>query len=303
MAVFRLARSSFLFLTVATALAACVNVPRGWGITRVDDWGRTVSLRAPARRIVSLSPASTEILFALGLGGRVVGRTRWCDYPAAARAVADVGEGVGPNVEAVAARRPDLILLYASSANRAAAERFAALGIATAAIQLDRADDVRRAAVLIGGLAGAARAADSLVAVFDSARAAAVREAPRLARHPRLYVDVWTEPPMTVGRGSYLSEVIRAAGGENVFGDVRASSATVSLETIARRDPDAIIVLATDTTRVPDLAARPGWSAVRAVREHRILVLDGTLYGRPSPRMPAAARDLSGRLARLAVAP
>jgi iron complex transport system substrate-binding protein len=97
--------------------------------------------------------------------------------------------------------------------------------------------------------------------------------------------------------------VIRAAGGANVFGDVGASSATVSLETIVRRDPDAILILATDTTRVPDLAARPGWSAVRAVRERRILVLDGALYGRPSPRMPAAARDLSVRLARLAVAP
>ena len=303
MAVFRLVRRPFLSLAVVASLAACAKAPRGGAITRVDDWGRTVSLRAPARRIVSLAPATTELLFALGLGERLVGRTRWCDYPAAARTVADVGEGVGPNVEAVAARRPDLVLLYASSANRAAAERFAALGIATAAIQLDRADDVRRAAVLIGGLAGASGAADSLVAAFDSARASAERAAPRLARRPRLYVDVWTDPPMTVGRGSYLSEVIRAAGGENVFGDVGASSATVSLETIVRRDPDAILILATDTTRVPDLAARPGWSAVRAVRERRILVLDGALYGRPSPRMPVAARDLSVRLARLAVAP
>jgi iron complex transport system substrate-binding protein len=302
-AAFRLVRPPFLSLAVVALLAACANAPRDGAVTRVDDWGRTVSLQAPARRIVSLSPASTEILFALGLGGRVVGRTRWCDYPRAAREVPDVGEGIGPNVEAVAARRPDLVLLYASGVNRAAAERFAALGIATAALQLDRADDVRRVAILIGGLAGAARAADSLVAAFDSARAATEREAPRLARRPRLYVDVWTDPPMTVGRGSYLSEVIRAAGGANVFGDVRASSATVSLETIARRDPDAILILASDTTRVPDLAARPGWSAVRAVRERRVLVLDGTLYGRPSPRMPVAARDLSGRLARLAVAP
>ena len=162
---------------------------------------------------------------------------------------------------------------------------------------------MRRATVLIGGLAGASGLADTLVATFDSARDAVAREAPRLARRPRLYVDVWTDPPMTVGRGSYLSEVIRAAGGENVFGDVRASSATVSLETIAQRDPDAILILATDTTRVPDLAARPGWRAVRAVRERRVLVLDGTLYGRPSLRMPVAARDLAGRLARLVVGP
>jgi iron complex transport system substrate-binding protein len=303
MAVSRLVRRPSWSLIVTASLAACAAAPRGGALTRIDDWGRTVSLQAPARRIVSLSPSSTEILFALGLGDRAVGRTRWCDYPDAARAVPDVGEGVGPNVEAVAARRPDLVLLYASSANRAAAERFAALGIATAVVRLDRAADVRRVAVLVGGLAGVPRAADSLVAAFDAARAAAERDAPRLARRPRLYVDVWTDPPMTVGRGSYLSEVLRAAGGENVFADVRASSATVSLEAIAQRDPDAILILAADTTRVPDLAARPGWSAVRAVRERRILVVDGSLYGRPSPRMPAAARDLAVRLARLALLP
>jgi iron complex transport system substrate-binding protein len=302
-AVSRLDLRPFLWLTVVALLAACADAPRGGTVTRVDDWGRTVSLRAPARRIVSLAPATTELLFALGLGDRVVGRTRWCDYPVAALAVADVGEGVGPNVEAVAARRPDLVLLYASNANRAAAERFAAIGIPTAALQLDRADDVRRVAVLLGGLAGAARAADALVAAFDSARAAVARQAPRRPRRPRLYVDVWTDPPMTVGRGSYLTEVIRDAGGDNVFDDVRTSSATVSLEAIAQRDPDAILILASDTTRVPDLAARPGWNAVRAVREGRILVLDGTLYGRPSPRMPLATRDLSLRLARLAVTP
>jgi len=285
------------------ALVACAGQAPAGDAARVDDWGRTLALAAPARRIVSLSPSTTEIVFALGLGGRLVGRTTWCDYPAAARAVPDVGNGMEPNVEAVAARRPDLVLLYASPANRPAADRLASLGIAVAGLTLDRAVDVRRAARLIGALAGASRAADSLVAAFDSSLSAARAFAAPGAAGPRLrlYVHVWADPPVTVGRGSYLDEILRFAGADNVFGDLAASSATVSLESVVSRDPDGIVVLAGDTSAgPPDLSARAAWRAVRAVREGRYLVLDGSLYGRPSPRVPLAVRDLSGRLLRLA---
>lgn len=284
-------------LALIATLSACAEVPRG-GPSHVDDWGRTVALAAPARRVVSLSPTTTEIVFALGLGDRLVGRTRWCDYPPAARAVADVGDGLSPSIEAVAAVRPDLVLLYASAANRSAVERLADLGIPAAALTLDRAADVVRAARLIAALAGAPRAADALVAAFDTLQGAwAADPVPAARRRPRVYVHVWTDPPVTVGRGSYLSEVLRAAGAENLFDDVAASSATVSLETLARRDPDLIVVLASDTLQPPPaLAARAPWRAVRAVREGRYLLLDGSLYGRPSPRMPVAVRDLRARL-------
>lgn len=291
----------FPFVLAVAALPACARAPARGAIVRVDDWGRTVALEAPARRIVSLAPATTELVFALGLGDRLVGRTRWCDYPPAARAVTDVGDGMEPNVEAVAARSPDLVLLYASPANRAAADRLEALHIPVAALALDRAADLRRDALLIGGLAGATERADSAVAAFDSLREAVEREAARRGGpRPRVYVDVWPDPPMTVGRGSYLREELDAAGGVDLFDDVATSSATVSLEAIARRDPDVIVQLRTDTTQAPDLDRRPGWRAIRAVREGRILVLDGTLYGRPTLRMPLAVRALAPRLARFA---
>jgi iron complex transport system substrate-binding protein len=92
---------------------------------------------------------------------------------------------------------------------------------------------------------------------------------------------------------------VRAAGAENVFGDLAASSATVSLEAVAARDPDAILYFANDTASVPDLAARPGWRVVRAAREGRVIVLPWSLFGRPSPRMADAAAYLAARLARL----
>ncbi len=294
------------YLVLLALVAACTPRPAPHAASITDDWGRPVALAAPARRSVSLAPATTEILFALGLGKRVVGRTRYCDWPPAARAVPSVGEGIEPNVEAVAARRPDLVLLYASAANRAAVDRFAALGIPAAVLRLDLSADVRRAARAIAVLAGSPAAADTLIARFDSslgaAAAGASGRAGGPARRPHVYVDAWASPPMTVGRGSYLSEILRAAGADNAFDDVAASSATVSLEAIVARDPDVVLEPATDTLHPPDLAVRSGWRAVRAVREGRVLVVDANLYDRPSPRMPLAVADLAARLARLEAA-
>jgi iron complex transport system substrate-binding protein len=293
----------FLLLSMAI-LAACGGRERAPGTAAAvtDDWDRTLPPAAPAARIVSLAPASTELAFALGLGDRLVGRTTWCDYPDAAARVPDVGNGIGPNVEAIAAQRPDLVLLYASEANRQALARLEALGIRVAVLKLDLAGDVRRAARIVGVLAGVAGAADSLIAAFDSALArAAARDSGAPAPRPplRVYVDVEGNPPITIGAGSYLSEIIAAAGGMNVFDDIRGGSGQVSLEALVTRDPDVILVLASDTTRVPRLDHRPGWRTVRAVRLGRILSLDGSLYGRPSPRMPEAVARLASRFDRL----
>src|SRR5690242_2712588 len=132
-----------------------------------DDAGRTVALARPPARIVSLSPAATELLFALGVGDRLVGRTTWCDYPPAARQIPSVGDGLNPNIEAVAARHPDLVVLYRSALNETAAAQFARLGIAAVVVQQDRFEDIARAARLLGHLTGADRAGDSLASALE----------------------------------------------------------------------------------------------------------------------------------------
>lgn len=288
-------------ISIFAVLAAAAGCRADRQVTSpvTDDWGRAVSLGAPARRIVSLAPATTELIFALGLGDRLAGRTTWCAYPPEARAVADVGNGIGPNVEAVAARRPDLVLLYASEANRAALERFEALGITVAVLRFDLAADLRRAARMIGALGGAAAAADSLVAAFDSSLRDASGSIVGTHRPPaRIYVDIEGNPPLTLGAGSYVTEIIRAAGAANVFGDLPQPSAVVSLEAIVARQPDFVLAISSDTVRRREtIMRRPGWRSLRAVREGRVLVVPGELYGQPSPRMPAAVRDLRNRIA------
>jgi len=251
----------------------------------VDDAGSAVTLQAPARRIVSLVPATTELLFAIGAGDAVVGRTQWCDYPEAALAVPSVGDGIGPNLELVVGRRPDLVLLYAS-ADRRAAEHLTRLGIPTMSLNTDRLADVPRLARLLGRAAGRERAADSVATTFERELAAA--QAPE-GEARSAFLLVWDQPPMTVGRGSFLTELMARAGLRNIFDDVSASSAVISIEGVVARDPDVILTLGAAS---PKIAGRPEWEVVRAVRDRRFVHADGSEFSHPGPRSPQAIREL-----------
>ena len=271
---------------------ACKTAPATAGRIRlVDDAGDSVRLDAPARRVVSLIPASTELLFAIGAGSTVVGRTSYCDYPAAAKGVPDLGDGIRPSIEAVLGQRPDLVVVYNSGQNAVVAERLRALGIPALRINTDALDDVGRVARILGTLTGHEREADSVASVFDTALAAATR--PPESGRPKVLLLVWEQPPMTIGRGSFLHELVERAGGENLFADVSASSGVVSIEAVAARNPDLIFT----TTEGPSaFASRPEWQVVPAVRERRFLRVSGSEFNRPSPRAPAAIRELTAKL-------
>ena len=239
-----------------------------------------------AQRIVSLLPSFTEILFDIGAGDRVVGRTTWCDYPPAARAVPSVGDGIPPNIEAVAARKPDLVVLYNSGPNVTAAKQFERIGIQTVLLELNRLEDLGPAARMLGRLTGREGTADSLAAMMD--RLAGRPPPPVIAS---IAFVVWDNPPIVIGRGSYLHQIAQLAGARDVFADLAVPSAQVSLETIAARNPDWIAVLS-DSAVTPAFAKRPEWQAVRAVRDRHFLLLPGSLFGRPGPRSEQAVSEL-----------
>jgi ABC-type Fe3+-hydroxamate transport system substrate-binding protein len=276
---------------VAVALPGCGGRQAPPRDALLDDLGHQVALARPARRIVSLSPSTTELLFAIGAGPVVVGRTRWCDYPPEAAAVPSVGDGLDPNVELLLSRRPDLVVLYASAGNQSVIARLDAMGIASASLKLDRLDDLPRAARLLGRLTGTAPRADSLAAAYqarlDSARA--VRGAP--AR--RVAVIVWDNPPIVIGAGSFLTDMLALAGARNVFDDVAQPSAPTGIETIAARDPDVILTLGDS---LPPVARRPEWRSVRAVRGRRIVAVRGSEFERPTFRAFDAVRALRASL-------
>src|SRR5207248_4738952 len=242
-----------------------------------DDAGRRVTLAAPARRVVSLLPSFTEILFAIGAGDRLVGRTTWCDYPPAALAVPSVGDGMPPNVEAVAARRPDLVVVYRSGPNVTAAQQLERLGVQTVLFDLNRLEELGSVARRLGVLTGRTAAGDSLARAMDSLAAQPPIPGPR-----SLAFIVWDNPPIVIGAGSFLDRLAGLAGARNVFHDIATPSAQVSIETIAARNPDFIAVLS-DTAAPPRYADRPEWRVVPAVRQRRFLFLPGGLFGRSTP--------------------
>ncbi|HEX9610960.1 MAG TPA: helical backbone metal receptor [Gemmatimonadales bacterium] len=269
-------------------------------VTVTDDAGRAVTLDTAARRVVSLLPSFTELLFAIGAGDRLVGRTTWCDWPPEARRIQSVGDGLPPNIEAVAARRPDLVVLYRSGPNVTAAEQLERLGIATALFDLNQLEDLGPAARRLGVLTGRIASGDALARVLDSV--VAQRPQPLGPTSQSLVFVVWDNPPIVIGAGSYLDRLAALAGARNVFHDIPTPSAQVSIETIAARDPD-VVALLSDTAARPAWAGRREWRAVRAVRDGRFLYLPGTLFGRPGPRAAAAVRELRRRLAVVGTVP
>jgi iron complex transport system substrate-binding protein len=259
------------------------------GLTIRDDFGDTLALRAPPRRIVSLNPATTELFFALGAGDRLVGRTHFDLYPAAAQAVQDLGSAIPPNVESVLGVRPDLVLLYASESNREPALRLHAAGVPTLTLRIDHIADFRRALGILGRVVGdTARAtvvADSVTATLERVRAA-TQGKPRLTA----FWKAWDSPVIAIGGGSFLSELVEIAGGKNIYGDDRRPAFDVTIEDVVRRDPDVVFAGPESGDR---MRAAPAWRALRAVREGRILIVDTMLVGRPGVRLGEAAVSLA----------
>ena len=256
---------------------------------QTDDFGDAIVARARPQRIVSLNPATTDLVFALGAGDRLVGRTHWDLYPAEAAAVPDLGSGIRPNVEAVLGARPDLVLLYASNDNRAAATDLRTAGVNTLSLKIDSIAEFHRAAVLIAKVLGdSARG----VIVSDSVRRTLqmVKDATASRKKPTVFWHIWDAPLITIARGSYMHELIEIAGARNIYDDLGEPSPMVSIEDVLRRNPDYII---TGPEGAEKIRKDPRWSEAPAVKANRILVADTTLVGRPSVRLGEAAVSLA----------
>ena len=286
-------RRSFPFLAACSlALAAC-ETPRPEAGTARDDFGDPVQIGQVPKRIVSLSPATTEILFALGAGPRLVGRSDFDLWPAPARAILALGNGIQPNVEAVLGTHPDLVILYASQDNRPAASRLQAAGVNTLALKLDHISDFRRTAQLLGAIlrdsARAKSVTDSVYRTLDRVRSSTAH-LPR----PKVFWHIWDAPLITIGAGSFMNELVDIAGASNVYAaDITGPSKPISLEDVARRNPDFILAGPIGAEKIK---ADPRWRIVRAARQNRVLIVDTVLVARPSVRLGEAAVSLSNLL-------
>lgn len=254
-----------------------------------DDFGTLIELQHKPQRIVSLNPTTTEILFALGASNRLVGRSQWDVFPDSATSIPSLGQALRPNVEAVIAARPDLVVLYASNDNRGAFDRLRQAGIPTVAFKIDSIEQFARDTRLIGRITGDSARAATLVDTIE-ATLARVRAATASLPHPTVFVHAWDQPIIAIGGGSFLSELLEIAGARNVYADIAAPSAPVTLEDVVKRDPDYVMA---SPVSAPKLLAEPSWQSVRAVRERHLLVYDTVLVGRPSVLLGAGAVSIA----------
>jgi len=256
----------------------------------------------PPQRIVSLAPAITEMLFALGAGDRVVGVTAQCDYPPEAASRAIVGDFATISLERVIVLEPDLVLCTGGIQEQVGV-RLKELGLRVEQIYPRSVDGMLEALSRLGALVGCQAEAAMITADCRmrlgrlSARIAAL---PTLDR-PRVFVEIWDEPLVTAGADSFLQEVITLAGGRNIADSLTAAYPRIDPEFVVLQDPQVIMIGYTDT-RDPEairsaVAARPGWGGVSGVRDNRVLVsFDVDLLLRPGIRLIEAIERLSHEL-------
>jgi iron complex transport system substrate-binding protein len=254
----------------------------------------------PPRRIVSTAPSITELLYALGLGDRVVGVDRFSRYPPEAQRKAKVGDYVNPNLETIASLRPDLVIIPTNPVKLA--ERLAVLRLKVLEIDQDTIAKLYESFRMVGQATGAtAQAAQLAATVRGQLEAVRMRAAP--LKKTRMMFVVGRTPNrldglIVVGQASYLNEIIALAGGDNIFRDAVAPYPGVSLEEVLARNPDVIIDMGdmADTVGVTEEHKREVtslWerlSSVAAVKQHRVYAVASDISVEPGPRVVDAAK-------------
>ena len=291
---------AIVFLLVLLGASACSeDAPAPSPVSRdsilvIDDAGHTVRLSAPARRVVSLIPARTDAILALGGADRLIARTQY-DTDARIAALASVGNALTPSVEWLASQRPDLVIAWPDRQSRTVVATLFELGIPVYASRVETLEDTRRAIAHLGILLGLEQRADSLLAAIEREHAA-VRAVVGERPPPAVLYLIGIDPVMAAGPGTFVHELIEIAGGRNIFEDAGAQWPQVSLEEVVRRDPDIIVIASEEAARggfAERLAGRPGWRDVDAVRNGRVHALNASFFNRPGPAVGPAATMLA----------
>lgn len=280
-------KNSFQRLMLSLMMASCfASAAQALQVT--DDRGVTVSFVQTPQRIVSLLPSLTETVCELGQCQRLVGVDRYSNFPESVRALPQVGGGLDPNIEAIVALKPDVVLMATSSR---AAERLQSLGIKVVALEPKSHADVRRVIERIGQVLDVPDA-QRVWRAIDAGVSAAAQSLPVSVKKTRVYFEV-NRAPYAAGESSFIGETLTRLGAKNIVPVSMGPFPKINPEYVVRADPDLIMV---GDHNYAGLEGRPGWIAIRAIKERHVCVFtvaQSDVVVRPGPRMAEGARIMA----------
>jgi iron complex transport system substrate-binding protein len=281
-----------LLLTLTILISGCSSIksPGSESISLTDGMDREVKLSAPAQRIVSLAPSNTEILFALGAADQVVGRDEFSNYPVEVTSIPSIGGSMGNyNFENIAALKPDLVL--ASSLNTPEqVKSLEELGITVYLLPNPvNLDELYKNLVTVGTLIGKISQADKLIEDLKSRVSSVEDKISAVDNRPVVFYELDASDaaqPWTSGPGTFLSSLIGMAGGMNAGDELSSDFAQISLETLLVKNPDLIILGDSNYgVDIQQVASRPGWETLGAVKSSWVYPFNDDLVSRPGPRL------------------
>jgi len=286
---------SILATLILLFCLSCIPQPPPGNI--VDGLGRSVTIEKIPQRIVSLSPSNTEILFALGLGDKVVGVTEYCNYPQAAKSKPKIGGFSSIDIEKVVSLEPDLVLATHIH-SKTVIPTLEKLGLTVVALTPTSLPEVLDSITLVGKITGQNKQASEMVSDLKIRIEAIADKIKTLSPDtmPRVFYITWHDPLMTAGTGTLADDVIHNAGGQNIASDISGDK-TIDLETVIYRDPQ-IIIASIGMGTGEDLTwqyvqTEPRLKNTQALLNNRVYKLDGDLIHRPGPRIVEALEQIA----------
>lgn len=277
-------------LALAPLLWALAGVAAAQPVQVVDDSGHALNLPRPPQRIVTLGAHLAEQLFALGAGDRVVGVSRFTDFPPEVKQRPVVGDAIAIHHEAIAQLKPDLVLVWRSGFPERARAPLQRLGVPVYESEIRSVADLAGSLRRLGRLLGRPEAGEAQARQLEQQWVAL--QAEYASRAPvRVFYQVWHQPLMTINREHLIHQAITACGGRNLFAELPALTPTVSWEAAVQRNPQ-VIAMAGSASDHPEQGRWPQFPGVDAVKAQRFALVDGDLINRMGPRFVQGARQL-----------
>jgi iron complex transport system substrate-binding protein len=259
-----------------------------------DEVGREVTFPFPPKRIVSLAPNITEILFSLGLDEEIVGVSIHCNFPEKAKTKVRVGSYISLDFEKITSLKPDLIIATGAGNTREMVDRLEKLGFQTYAIYPKNFNDILKSIGHIGEVVNREKEARGIIEGLRK-RSQRVIELTKGLPRPKVFIQIGDAPIVTVGKGSFADDLIRLAGGENIAGKEKEVYPRFGMEEILKRSPEVIVISSMnpkgDYQKILEQWTR--WKTIPAVKNGRIHLIDSDLLDRPSPRIIDGLEELA----------